>query len=100
MRNLLEKLKGEFPFIEEVRGKGLLIGLEMVEGAGSPFTSLIVKKGIQNGILLYPAAAGIDGRSGSAIMIAPPLNSSKRDLEEICLRLKAALRDAAAEWKE
>lgn len=100
MRNLLEKLKGEFHFIEEVRGKGLLIGLEMVEGAGSPFTSLIVKKGIQNGILLYPAAAGIDGRSGSAIMIAPPLNSSKRDLEEICLRLKAALRESAAEWKE
>lgn len=92
--NLLAKLKNEFSFIEEIRGKGLLLGIEFEpigEANGGSFTSSVVSTGVENGILLYPAAAGIDGRKGSAIILAPPLNSSKRELEEIYKRLRSTL---------
>ncbi|XXM74271.1 aspartate aminotransferase family protein [Lysinibacillus sphaericus] len=94
LTNLLSKLKNEFSFIGEIRGKGLLLGIEfnpIAEEAGGSFTSSVVSAGVENGILLYPAAAGIDGRKGSAIILAPPLNSSKRELEEIYKRLRSTL---------
>ncbi|MGD6840755.1 aminotransferase class III-fold pyridoxal phosphate-dependent enzyme, partial [Bacillus thuringiensis] len=85
LKNLIEKFKTEFSFVQDVRGKGLMLGIEL-NSLGAPFTSYIVKAGVECGILLYPAAAGIDGRKGSAIMVTPPLNSSKRELEEMVKR--------------
>ena len=99
LRNLLSKLKNEFPFIYDIRGKGLMLGIEFAE-RGPRFTSSVVQAGVDNGILLYPAAAGIDGRKGSAIMVAPPLNSSKRELEEMYKRLRKTFQVVFESWKE
>ncbi|BCB04423.1 aspartate aminotransferase family protein [Bacillus sp. KH172YL63] len=99
LRNLIIKLKNEFPFIHDIRGKGLMLGIEF-EARGSAFTSHIVQAGVECGILLYPASAGLDGRSGSAIIIAPPLNSSKRELEEIVKRLRTTLQTAIGSWRD
>jgi adenosylmethionine-8-amino-7-oxononanoate aminotransferase len=103
LRNLLDKLKTEFSFVQEIRGKGLLLGMEFdLKGReiGGAFTSAVVAAGVDNGILLYPAAAGIDGRKGSAIIIAPPLNSSKRELEEVYRRLRSTFQAIEKNWKE
>ena len=99
LRNLLKKCENEFSFIQDIRGRGLMLGIEFDE-RGAGFTSFIVQAGVDNGILLYPAAAGIDGRKGSAIMIAPPLNSTKRELEEMVKRLRSTFQMAAENWKE
>jgi adenosylmethionine-8-amino-7-oxononanoate aminotransferase len=103
LRNLLAKLKNEFLFVREVRGKGLLLGIEFTVSGSEPggsFTSSVVAAGVENGILLYPAAAGIDGRKGSAIIIAPPLNSSKRELEEVYRRLRSTFQMIEMKSKE
>ncbi|MGR3764726.1 aspartate aminotransferase family protein [Rossellomorea sp. NS-SX7] len=103
LKNLLGKLKNEFSFVGEIRGRGLLLGIEFESTSkemGSAFTSSIVAAGVENGILLYPAAAGIDGRRGSAIIIAPPLNSSKRELEEVYKRLRSTFQTAEKNGKE
>lgn len=99
LKNLLDKLKTEFSFVYDVRGKGLMLGIEL-NSLGAPFTSYIVQAGVECGILLYPAAAGIDGRKGSAIMVAPPLNSSKRELEEMVKRLRRTFQLVEENWKE
>lgn len=98
LKNLLEKCRTEFPFIQDIRGRGLMWGIEFDE-RGAGFTSFIVQNGVDNGILLYPASAGIDGRKGSAIMVAPPLNSTKRELEEMVKRLRRTFHMAADNWK-
>ncbi len=106
LKNYLEKLKNQFSFIKDIRGSGLLLGIEFRQSneirgeIGGEFTSFIVKSGVENGLLLYPAAAGIDGRKGSAIIIAPPLNSSKVELVELYKRLRYTFQMVEKNWKE
>ncbi|KIY21584.1 MULTISPECIES: aspartate aminotransferase family protein [Mesobacillus] len=96
LKNKLDRLKTQFPFIGEVRGKGLLFGLEFVQfpAAKIPFdpsvklTELVVRTGRDHGILLYPAGAGLDGLSGDAVIIAPPLTVTKREIDELIALLQ------------
>ncbi|MGG1674673.1 aspartate aminotransferase family protein [Neobacillus sp. NRS-1170] len=96
LKNQLEKLKGQFSFIGDIRGKGLLQGIEFVEevGAKTPFprsaqvTQKIVSLAKEKGLLIYPAGAGIDGVNGDAIIVSPPLTISKREIEELAALLK------------
>jgi adenosylmethionine-8-amino-7-oxononanoate aminotransferase len=102
LKNKLEKMKSVFPFIGDVRGKGLLLGIEFVKlpCAKIPFersvklTDLLVKTGREKGILLYPAGSGLDGMSGDAIIISPPLTITKREIDELILLLKSTFTEA------
>ncbi|ATH92070.1 aspartate aminotransferase family protein [Bacillus glycinifermentans] len=77
--------------IGEIRGKGLLLGVEFVSDQKSKKTfpvSLSVSRRIiaeakKRGLLLYPAQAGIDGGGGDAVIIAPPLTVSEAEMEEL-----------------
>lgn len=87
----LQKLQKKTEIIGDIRGKGLLIGIEFVMNQTSkqPFpksynlTSRILKKAHQNGLLVYPSAAGIEGGDGDAILIAPPLTINEDELNEL-----------------
>jgi adenosylmethionine-8-amino-7-oxononanoate aminotransferase len=91
----LKKRKERFFFIGDVRGKGLLIGIEFVENQQTkePFsknldvTNKMIRIGMEQGIILYPAVAGLDGVTGAAIIIAPPLTISLGECEELLNRL-------------
>ncbi|MED3563654.1 aspartate aminotransferase family protein [Bacillus xiapuensis] len=95
--NLLDKLKKQFSFIGEVRGKGLLFGIEFVKDkiTKRPFerkaavTPTMVTLAKENGLLVYPAGAGMDGINGDSIIISPPLTITKSEMEEIFSLLKA-----------
>jgi adenosylmethionine-8-amino-7-oxononanoate aminotransferase len=99
LRNELEKLKGMFPFVGDVRGRGLLLGIEFVKDQESktPFsrTAMITQKMVsiskEKGLLVYPACAGIDGVNGDAIIISPPLTITKLEMEELIFLLKETL---------
>ncbi|MFJ7725679.1 aspartate aminotransferase family protein [Neobacillus sp. NPDC097160] len=96
LKNQLEILKGQFSFIGDVRGKGLLLGIEFVEvrETKTPFprqamiTQKIVALAKEKGLLLYPAGAGIDGVNGDAIIVSPPLTITKREIESLVFLLK------------
>jgi len=99
LKNQLEKIKGQFSFIGDVRGKGLLLGIEFVQDLNSkaPFprsaaiTQKVISIGKENGLLIYPAGAGLDGVNGDAIIISPPLTITKREIEELTHLLKVTL---------
>ncbi|WP_019241866.1 MULTISPECIES: aspartate aminotransferase family protein [Bacillus] len=91
----LKKLQNKYSFIGDVRGKGLLIGIECVQDfeTKKPFdrdvrlTNTIIQLAQQNGLLLYPAQAGIDGLIGDAFIIAPPLTILHQEISELISRL-------------
>jgi len=96
LKNQLEKLTSQFPFMGDVRGKGLLLGIELVadRGTKTPFlrTLSVIPKMIalakEKGLLIYPAGAGLDGVNGDSFIIAPPLTITKREMEELVYLLK------------
>ena len=96
LKNQLEKLKAQFHFIGDIRGRGLLLGIELVEDPSikQPFprkssvTQKIIEIAKDKGLLVYPAGAGIDGVNGDAIIISPPLTITKREIEELVFLLK------------
>lgn len=99
LQKKLRKLKKRFSFIGDVRGKGLLLGVEFDQGKEDrlPFvrelqvTKSIIKIAQHNGLLIYPAGAGIDGVVGDAIIIAPPLTITKREIDELVRLFKVTL---------
>ncbi|WML40234.1 aspartate aminotransferase family protein [Neobacillus sp. OS1-2] len=92
----LEKLKEQYSFIGDVRGKGLLLGIEFVEESKTkrpfPRKALITQKVVglakEKGLLVYPAGAGIDGVNGDAIIISPPLTITEKEIENLLLLVK------------
>ena len=66
LKKLNQRL-GQHPHVAEIRGKGLLIGIEIVQNKEdlTPFpeeekiTSQIMQKGLQEGVFLYPGGTGV-----------------------------------------
>jgi acetylornithine/N-succinyldiaminopimelate aminotransferase len=67
----LERLKERFPFIAEVRGIGLMIGMELTVPAGD-----IVKKALARGLLLNAAQETV-------LRFVPPLIVAKKEVDEM-----------------
>ena len=61
----LEKLKGKFDFIEEIRGKGLLLGIKFDEK--KVLAKDVVLKALENGLLLV-------GAGNNVVRFFPPFN--------------------------
>lgn len=97
---LLSKIGEEFSFIGDVRGKGMLYGIEFVmdKKTKKPFpiqmdvTNKIIKQGMEHGLIVYPAAAGEEGITGAAVIIAPPLTIRPAELIELGHRWRKTLR--------
>ncbi|WP_408640720.1 aspartate aminotransferase family protein [Salipaludibacillus keqinensis] len=105
---LLEKLhnlKQKYPIIGDVRGKGLLTGVEFVSNIFNkiPFASevsvskILIKKCMDKGLLVYPASAGIEGHGGDAVLIAPPLVIEKEQLEQLIKIFEEAVKELQIE---
>ncbi|MFA1712213.1 aspartate aminotransferase family protein [Peribacillus frigoritolerans] len=105
---LFKKLQGlakEFDIIGDVRGKGLLLGLEFVSDRVSktPFdlqiglTPRLVNKAFAKGLIIYPAAGAIEGIAGDAVIISPPLIITNEEIDRLVLILEASLNELQQE---
>ena len=91
----LKKLQNQFSFIGDIRGKGLLIGIEFVQNRQTKepfsrslsFTQMFIQIAFQNGLLLYPAGSGLDGIHGDAVIISPPLTITEKEIDDLLQRL-------------
>jgi len=82
---------GNHPHVGDIRGRGLLIALELVadRAAKTPFDPALAMhqrakaEAFGRGLLIYPSGGSVDGRSGDHILLAPPYNVSDEELELI-----------------
>jgi 4-aminobutyrate aminotransferase len=91
----LRALQGQFECIGDVRGKGLMIGVELVADRVSrkPATALcqrLLTRAFHNGLLLL--SCGV-----STLRIIPPLTVSRAEVDEALTLLQVALSEALAE---
>ncbi len=74
----LNELKEEYPIIGDVRGMGLMIGVELVKENKNPAVEereTIVKKALDDGLILLPAG-------DSVIRFVPPLIIKKSEIDK------------------
>lgn len=104
---LFEKLKtlsNTYEMIGDVRGKGLLIGLEFVADRvqKTPFspelkvTNRVIEQAFQKGLLIYPASGAMNG-AGDAIIVSPPLVITKEEIDSLVQLLEEAIREVQSE---
>lgn len=99
----LQELQKKYDFIGDVRGKGLLIGIEFVVNQNTkiPFTRLdgftqkIVKAAAEKGLLLYPAGAGLTGMNGDAVIVSPPLTITEKEMDDLMDRFALTCQEIA-----
>lgn len=97
----LDRMQKKFHFIGDIRGKGLLIGIEFVKSQitkdpflrKEAFTQKMVKTAMENGLILYPAGSGVDGVHGDAIIISPPLTITMDEIKLMLNRLETTFQD-------
>jgi len=103
---LAEKLRrafGEHPHVGEIRGRGLFLALELVRDRATkePFdparklAARIRAEAMAAGLLCYPMAGTIDGRSGDHVLLAPPFIIGDEELDLVVERLQQAIGAAA-----
>lgn len=99
LKEKISELAKTSEIIGDIRGKGLFVGIEFVEDklTKRPFprkndvVGQIVQANFDEGLLVYPANAGTDGRTGDAVILSPPLTISKEEVDELVHRFSAAL---------
>jgi len=92
----LRERAARFPVVGEVRGKGLMIGVELVEPGGkvpsARAAAQVMEEARQGGLLI-----GKGGLFGNVLRIAPPLTVSAAEADEGLEILTAALAAAGEE---
>jgi 4-aminobutyrate aminotransferase-like enzyme len=98
LREGLQALANKYAIIGQVRGKGLLLGVELVQDTVTkdPFPlsagagQLLADIAFELGLIVYPRRS-INGISGDHVLIAPPLTISEAEVNEILDRFESAL---------
>ena len=91
LRTLLEAALATHPHVGEIRGRGLLVGVELVadRATRAPFpraarvTEGIVAAAQERGVLLYSGTGVADGVDGDTILLGPPFVVTDDELTRI-----------------
>ena len=98
LRERLESLMTEFPFIGEVRGKGLLLAFDVVADrtTGRPLPSelnahlALTQEAFDRGLIIYSRRV-MNGARGDHFLVTPPLTITTTEVDEIVGVLYEAL---------
>jgi adenosylmethionine-8-amino-7-oxononanoate aminotransferase len=104
LRGLVEAQLGDHPNVGEIRGRGLMIGVELVADREmrAPFpraaklTEAIVRGARDAGLLLYSGTGLANGTDGDAILLGPPFVVTDDELVAIADGLARATEEAVA----
>jgi len=102
LMGLLHERLGNHAHVGDLRGRGLFLGVELVEDrAGkTPFDpahklhARVKAEGMARGLMTYPMGGTVDGRRGDHVLLAPPFILEDAQLEELVDKLGDAI-DAA-----
>jgi adenosylmethionine-8-amino-7-oxononanoate aminotransferase len=95
----LHTVLGDHPHVGDIRGQGLMLGLEFVADRASkePFATenrlarRLADAAFERGLILYPGQGTADGIRGDHIMIAPPFIITEGQMDEIVAILTEAM---------
>jgi adenosylmethionine-8-amino-7-oxononanoate aminotransferase len=87
------------PHVGDVRGRGLMIGVELVadKAARRPFpraekrAEALGAEAFRRGLVTYPGGGGASGADGDMVMLAPPFVVTEAELEEMAAILDGSL---------
>ena len=98
----LAPLRG-LPFVGDIRGRGLLAGIEFVADPKSRtpfprerrFAERFAAAAERAGLMVWPNTGHADGTNGDLVVLAPPYIITEAEIDEIVTRLQRALEDVA-----
>ncbi|MTJ29323.1 aspartate aminotransferase family protein [Aphanizomenon sp. UHCC 0183] len=101
LKNELQKLAARESFIGDVRGEGLLIGIEFVQNREThqPFsrslgiTEKIMQTGLKNGLILRGRFGTGTGVDGDHILISPPFIITEAQCDELVEKLELTFKE-------
>ncbi|MBP3041872.1 aspartate aminotransferase family protein [Bacillaceae bacterium Marseille-Q3522] len=99
----LENLQKKYPIIKDIRGKGLLKGLELEflqkssEKEQKSLSQQLVDSAYREGLLIYPSCGVSNINEGEAIIIAPPLTITEKELSILIQKLEKAFQNISEE---
>ncbi|MCL2602532.1 MAG: aspartate aminotransferase family protein [Treponema sp.] len=107
---LLNRLREKilpFPFVGDVRGKGLLQGVELVQDKQTkqPFArklnvaEKLTKVLMKHGVVVYPGGGMADGENGDQFLLAPPLIITRDQVDELVEKMSAGFAEFATAVK-
>jgi adenosylmethionine-8-amino-7-oxononanoate aminotransferase len=104
LRVLLGAALGDHPNVGEIRGRGLMVGVEFVADreTRAPFpraarvTEAVVRGARERGVLVYSGTGNADGTNGDTILLGPPFIVTDAELERIAGTLAEAVGAAVA----
>ncbi|WP_454694009.1 aspartate aminotransferase family protein [Achromobacter aegrifaciens] len=107
LRQRLDSALGAHPHVGDIRGRGLFMGVELVQDRASkqtfdPALSLharIKREAMARGLMVYPMGGTIDGRQGDHVLLAPPFIISDDELDQLTERLVGAIDAAIAQTR-
>ncbi len=105
----LEALR-DLPHVGDIRGKGLLAGIEFVEEKGSraafprkhKFAERFADAALDEGLMVWPNVGQANGTDGDLALLAPPFVISEEEIDELVRRFssRAGERRESAEVSE
>jgi len=99
MLNHLQRSLADHPYAGEIRGKGMIMGIELVEDRGTklPLADDIIMRivgdCVRNGVILGRNSNTIPGRC-NVLLIAPPLILTRGEADQIAETVTAAMQRA------
>ncbi len=95
----LRALSDRHPFIGDVRGLGLLLGIEFVRDRDTkqPFpiawrvAKRVAVETFARGLVSYPGTGTADGESGDHLLYAPPLTITREQVDDLVAILDSSL---------
>ena len=95
----LEELKKRHRIIGDVRGLGMMWGIEIVKSRSTkePFppglrvSRRLYEASLEEGLMIYPGTGTREGRDGDHCIIAPPFTITRSELDDLVGRFDRAL---------
>lgn len=99
LRAALEQAFSDHPNVGDIRGRGLLLGIEFVEDretkapikAELGLPEKIRTTAMSNGLVCYPGGGTADGRDGAHVLLAPPYIYKSQHVDELVDKLQRTL---------
>ncbi|WP_213698437.1 aspartate aminotransferase family protein [Acetomicrobium sp.] len=95
----LKEIEASNPIVGDVRGRGLMWGVELIMDKESkrPFpkskgaAALAMKECLDRGLVIYPGGGMVDGIDGDNFLIGPPLVITAEQVDELLNKLEEGL---------